>query len=253
MMIGRIFTPVISINKAAAAATEMFATIDAEVPNTSGLLPPDISSEKDIVLENITFAYPSRPDTQILDNLSVTFEAGKTTAIVGPSGCGKSTIVSLLERWYDLDKPTVNLDVVVDHLEPAAELATESVGVGTEENKPERKKVDITGVVKVGDFNISKIDARWWRSQIGLVQQEPFLFASTIYKNVEFGLCNTEWEHADRDTKTKLIMDACREAFASDFIEELPEVGKSTTPLLKVLNFADTTCRNTRPWSAREA
>lgn len=46
-----------------------------------------------VEFKNITFKYPSRDDLTVLDNLSCTFEAGKTTAIVGPSGCGKSTII----------------------------------------------------------------------------------------------------------------------------------------------------------------
>jgi len=55
----------------------------------------------EISLKNVTFVYPSRPDQKVLDNFSVDFELGKTTAIVGPSGSGKSTIVQLLERFYD--------------------------------------------------------------------------------------------------------------------------------------------------------
>jgi ATP-binding cassette subfamily B (MDR/TAP) protein 1 len=62
-----------------------------------------VSSQDDIVLENVNFAYPIRPDVKVLDNLSLRFPAGKLTAIVGASGSGKSTIVGLLERWYELD------------------------------------------------------------------------------------------------------------------------------------------------------
>ena len=46
-----------------------------------------------IEMKNISFSYPNRPNVQILDNFSLTFEAGKTTAIVGATGCGKSTIL----------------------------------------------------------------------------------------------------------------------------------------------------------------
>jgi len=44
-------------------------------------------------LNNVSFRYPTRQELQVLKNFSVTFEAGKTTALVGPSGCGKSTII----------------------------------------------------------------------------------------------------------------------------------------------------------------
>lgn len=56
-----------------------------------------------VELEEGHFAYPSRPDTAILKGLSLKVGLGQTLALVGASGCGKSTIISLLERFYDLD------------------------------------------------------------------------------------------------------------------------------------------------------
>ena len=56
------------------------------------------------------------------------------------------------------------------------------------------------------------------------MQQEPFLFNTTIYQNVEFGLVGTEWEKADSVTKRELVEQACKEAFADEFISRLPEV-----------------------------
>ncbi len=95
--------PIIAVSKAASAATDFFAVIDAPKPITDGLREPQVSAQDDIVLKNITFAYPSRPHVKVLDDLNLRFESGKITAIVGSSGSGKSTIVGLLERWYDLD------------------------------------------------------------------------------------------------------------------------------------------------------
>ena len=69
-----------------------------------------------------------------------------------------------------------------------------------------------------------EIDLKWWRSQIGLVQQEPFLFNDTIYKNVEYGLIGTEWEYATKERKMQLVRRACKEAFAAEFILRLPKV-----------------------------
>lgn len=69
-----------------------------------------------------------------------------------------------------------------------------------------------------------EIDLKWWRRQIGLVQQEPFLFNDTIFKNVEYGLIGTEWEHESEERKRELVEHACEEAFADEFITRLPEV-----------------------------
>jgi ATP-binding cassette subfamily B (MDR/TAP) protein 1 len=90
MCIGRLYSPILAITKAASAASEIFVVLDAEVPDMSGLKDPDVSIGNDIVFSNVAFAYPTRPDTIILNGLNVRFEAGKNTAIVGPSGSGKS-------------------------------------------------------------------------------------------------------------------------------------------------------------------
>jgi ABC-type multidrug transport system fused ATPase/permease subunit len=93
MNMGRLISPIVAIAKASSAATELFVTIDAEKPDTSGLKEPDITANADIHLQDVSFSYPSRPNTLILDGLDIRFEVGKVTAIVGPSGCGKSTVV----------------------------------------------------------------------------------------------------------------------------------------------------------------
>lgn len=58
----------------------------------------------EIVLQNVSFKYKSRPNVIILDNVSLEIPSGKTLALVGSSGSGKSTIISLIERYYDPDK-----------------------------------------------------------------------------------------------------------------------------------------------------
>jgi len=103
MSVGSVAGPVTAAAQAAGAAGILFTIIDAPQPQTKGAKPPEVSSQDDIVLENVNFAYPIRADVNVLENLNVRFPAGKLTAIVGASGSGKSTIVGLLERWYELD------------------------------------------------------------------------------------------------------------------------------------------------------
>jgi ATP-binding cassette subfamily B (MDR/TAP) protein 1 len=101
--IGGIAGPMTAAAHAASAAGILYTIIDAPQPQTSGTKEYLEVDSQDIVLENVNFGYPMRPDLRILENLNVTFPAGKVTAIVGASGSGKSTIVGLLERWYELD------------------------------------------------------------------------------------------------------------------------------------------------------
>ena len=166
------------------AAAKLYETIDRVPPidsfSESGLRPTGCVGE--ISLEHVAFHYPSRPGVSVLQDLTVTFPAGKTAALVGASGCGKSTIVSLVERFYD---PT-------------------------------------GGIVKLDGVDIRDLNIRWLRSQIGLVSQEPTLFATTIKGNVAHGLIGTRWEHAPEKVKMRLIKDACIKAKAHGFVTSLP-------------------------------
>ncbi len=103
--IGGITAPLSAAARAAGAATIFYTILDAPKPDKSGLKHPEVSAGEDLVLDHVNFAYPTRPDLKILDNLCLRFPAGKVTAIVGPSGSGKSTIVGLLERWYEIESP----------------------------------------------------------------------------------------------------------------------------------------------------
>ncbi|KAJ4960024.1 hypothetical protein NE237_019934 [Protea cynaroides] len=100
-----------------------------------------------IEFKDVTFSYPSRPDVVIFRDFSIYFPAGKTVAVVGGSGSGKSTVVSLIERFYDPNQGQVLLDNV----------------------------------------DIRTLQLKWLRDQIGLVNQEPALFATTILENILYG------------------------------------------------------------------
>ncbi|OJJ32293.1 hypothetical protein ASPWEDRAFT_62003 [Aspergillus wentii DTO 134E9] len=188
-VLGNIASPIMIISKAISASGPFFGVIDFKVPSLSGFGEADVSAQADIVFTNATFAYPARPGVPILKNFTARFQRGKTTALVGPSGSGKSTIVALIERWYQLQ-----------------ELSDGAV----------------QGEILVDGRDIKQLDIKWWRSQIGLVQQEPFLFNNTIFKNLTFGLIRSKWEHESEAVQMELVKAACREAFADEFIERLP-------------------------------
>lgn len=81
----------IAITHGCGAAAKLFHTID-RVPAIDSASPDGLKAEKvegDIVLEDVQFNYPSRPDVPILRGLSLKFRAGQTTALVGGSGSGK--------------------------------------------------------------------------------------------------------------------------------------------------------------------
>lgn len=126
-----------------------------------------------IEFKSITFAYPSRPDSLILRSLTLVIPAAKTTALVGVSGGGKSTIFALIERFYDPFKGTIALD----------------------------------------GHDLKSLQVKWLRSQIGMVGQEPVLFAISILENVMMGKENATKKEA---------MAACVAANAHGFISSLP-------------------------------
>lgn len=84
--------------------------------------------------------------------------------------------------------------------------------------------VVLEGAVTTCGHSLDDVDIKWWRSQIGLVQQEPFLFNDTIYENVARGLIGSLWEGSPEDQKRQLVKEACQESFADKFIEKLPLV-----------------------------
>ncbi|KAM3511063.1 hypothetical protein MY11210_005290 [Beauveria gryllotalpidicola] len=175
----------IEFTRAATGASQMFVLIDRksniDAFATAGEKPSQ--TEGDIQIENVTFAYPTRPDTIVLDNFSLNIPAGKVTALVGQSGSGKSTIVGLVERWYD----------------------------------------PLSGVIKLDGRPITELNLNWLRKNVRLVQQEPVLFQGSVYDNIANGLVGTPWENAPREEKMARIQEAAETAFAHDFISQLPQ------------------------------
>ncbi|MCJ1388690.1 hypothetical protein MMC18_001539 [Xylographa bjoerkii] len=243
--LGNVFVPIQGINKAASASVACFKIIDAPQLKEEGLKAPEAQATSDILFENVRFTYPSRPRTEIVKGLNLTLRAGKITALVGPSGCGKSTIVGLLERWYQLSDVNESLPFVeeqkddvlksIEELKAEKKAKKEAKKAIKKGEKPaaeiEQEKRDAeagpiiqnSGTIFVGQHNIETLDCKWWRSQIGLVQQEPFLFNETIYNNVAKGLIGSQWEDELVAKKQELVEEACKEAFADEFIRRLPD------------------------------
>jgi ATP-binding cassette subfamily B (MDR/TAP) protein 1 len=192
--INAVSVPLAAVSNAINAASIFFTIIDAPKPATGGIRDAGVALDHDITIEGMNFAYPTRHEVRILNNLSLTIPNGATTAIVGASGSGKSTIVALIQRWYELGSP----DPITNYLR--------------------------NGSIRLGATNLNEIDLHWWRAQIGMVQQDSFLFNDTIFKNVEYGLVGTQWEEATDGEKKKLVEQACKEAYADEFIRSLPKV-----------------------------
>ena len=102
-----------------------------------------------IEFKNVTFAYPTKPDLNVLKGISFTILPGQAAALVGYSGCGKSTIIQLLERFYDV--------------------------------------LDGHGEILIDDVNIKDYNLLELREKIGLVSQEPVLFKRSVYENILYG------------------------------------------------------------------
>ncbi|GMF09901.1 unnamed protein product [Phytophthora lilii] len=127
-----------------------------------------------IDIDSVRFAYPSRPEVEVCREYSLKIKAGETVALVGPSGSGKSTVISLLERFYD----------------------------------------PLEGSVKIDGEDVRNLNVKWLRQQIGLVGQEPVLFATSIRENIRYGRPGA----SDSD-----VVEAAKMANAHSFITEFPQ------------------------------
>lgn len=137
-----------------------------------------------IALRNVTFAYPSRPDVNVLKDLSLDIPSGTFAALVGPSGAGKSTVVSLLERLYTPETGSICLD-----------------------------GYDITHAPEAAPGTISSS----FRDTIALVPQDTVLFSGTVAFNISIG------SRPGQVATQEEIEQAARQACIHDTIAALPQ------------------------------
>lgn len=128
----------------------------------------------EVEFRHIAFAYPSRPESIIFEDFNLRVPAGKSVALVGGSGSGKSTVIALLQRFYD----------------------------------------PLGGAILLDGVAIDKLQLKWLRSQMGLVSQEPALFATSIKENILFG---------KEDASMEQVIEAAKASNAHNFISQLPE------------------------------
>ena len=135
--------------RAAGAAERLIELLETEPSITPPAHPVALPepAQGALVMDDVTFCYPSRPETPALANFSLTIAPGERVALVGPSGAGKSTVFQLILRFFDATAGTLSLDGVA----------------------------------------LADADPRVLRSRIGLVSQEPVIFGGDATENIRYG------------------------------------------------------------------
>jgi ATP-binding cassette subfamily B protein/subfamily B ATP-binding cassette protein MsbA len=162
------------LQHALAASERVFEVLDTTPEVTDK---PGVVAPADRLEGAVRFSHVHfhyRPDVPVLREVTLSVKAGERVALVGPSGAGKSTLLKLLMRFYDVKGGSVSID----------------------------------------GYDVRGLPLAFLRSQIGLVQQEPFLFNGTVRENIAYG---------DLLADQSRIEAVAKAARAHDFIQALPE------------------------------
>lgn len=162
------------LQHALAASERVFEVLDT-IPEVTDK--PGVAAPADRLEGDVRFSrvhFYYRPDVPVLRDVTLSVKAGERVALVGPSGAGKSTLLKLLMRFYDVKGGSVAID----------------------------------------GYDVRDLPLAFLRSQIGLVQQEPFLFNGTVRENIAYG---------DLSADQSGIEAVAKAARAHDFIRALPE------------------------------
>src|SRR3954470_15369317 len=102
------------VSAASGASERLFEIlhVDTAIAPPASPVQMPVPARGDVAIDNVSFAYPTRPDVLAIDGVSLSVQAGEKVAIVGPSGAGKSTLFHLLLRFYDPASGTIALDGV---------------------------------------------------------------------------------------------------------------------------------------------
>jgi len=146
--LGGHMTKVLEILGATKRIFELLRRVPKILPNPDGCISLPKSIRGNVTFEGVWFSYPSRPETNVVQDFTLKVPANSTAALVGASGCGKSTIVALIQRFYDVSK----------------------------------------GCISIDGYDIRDFDPNDLRSFMGFVQQEPVLFGLTIRENICYGV-----------------------------------------------------------------
>ncbi len=156
------------IQKAVGATERVFELLD-ETPEAinSNKSENVLKINGTVSFQNISFSYPSRPEIEVLKNVSFSAAFGQKIALVGTSGAGKSTISSLLLRFYDIDKGTILID----------------------------------------DKSIYDYDLETLRGNMSIVPQDVILFGGTICENIAYGKPTATFEEISNAAKQANALD----------------------------------------------
>lgn len=163
-----------NFTRASRSAEFIFSVIDRSPTIDSSSLSGKVLSRTHghISFSNVHFNYPSRPDVRVLKGVSFNVQPRQTVALVGASGSGKSTCIQLILRFFDPQKGSITLD----------------------------------------GYRLQDLNVKWLRSQIGIVSQEPVLFAASIKDNIRYGRPDV--------TQEEIVL-AAQQANAEEFILRL--------------------------------